>query len=79
MPEATEIRLRRAEKLLDVEFDNGARFSLPAPFRFVAERRHFLSSSAPTAHRSFSLSDSEVSICGEILRFARTFFEQSTK
>ena len=32
MPEATEIRLRRAEKLLDVEFDNGARFSLPAEY-----------------------------------------------
>ena len=45
--------------------DKSARFSLPAPFRFVAERRHLLSVSAPTAHRPFSLSDSEVSICGK--------------
>ena len=32
MVAATEIRLRRQEKLLDVTFDNGARFSLPAEY-----------------------------------------------
>ncbi len=32
MPEPTEIRLRRAEKRLDVTFDDGVHFSLPAEF-----------------------------------------------
>jgi len=32
MPTPTEIRLKRAEKLLEVAFDNGARFSLPAEY-----------------------------------------------
>lgn len=32
MPEPTEIRLRRAEKLLEIDFDDGARFSLPAEY-----------------------------------------------
>ena len=30
MPTPTEIRLRRAEKRLEVDFDDGARFALPA-------------------------------------------------
>ena len=30
MPVPTELRLRRAEKLLEVDFDDGARFVLPA-------------------------------------------------
>jgi DUF971 family protein len=32
MAVATEIRLRRAEQILDVTFDNGVRFSLPAEY-----------------------------------------------
>lgn len=31
-PAAIEIRLRRAERVLDVAFDDGARFSLPAEY-----------------------------------------------
>lgn len=32
MPTPTEIRLRRAEKLLEVDFDDGARFTYPAEY-----------------------------------------------
>jgi DUF971 family protein len=32
MPTPTEIRLKRAEKLLEVAFDDGARFLLPAEY-----------------------------------------------
>ena len=32
MPVATEIRFRRAEQILDVTFNNGVRFSLPAEY-----------------------------------------------
>ncbi|MBR0667527.1 DUF971 domain-containing protein [Roseomonas hellenica] len=32
MPNATEIRLRRAENILDVAFDDGSRFALPAEY-----------------------------------------------
>ena len=32
MPSPTEIRLKRAERVLDVSFDDGARFSLPAEY-----------------------------------------------
>ncbi len=32
MPTPVEIRLRRAQKLLEVEFDDGARFTLPAEY-----------------------------------------------
>ena len=32
MPVATEIRLRKAERVLEVAFDDGARFSLPAEY-----------------------------------------------
>ena len=32
MPIVTELRLRRAERLLDVAFDDGARFTLPAEY-----------------------------------------------
>jgi site-specific DNA recombinase len=45
--------------------DKSARFSLPAPFRFVAERRHLFSSSAPLARPPLALSEQEVSMCGE--------------
>jgi DUF971 family protein len=32
MAEPTEIRVRRAEKLIEIDFDDGARFSLPAEY-----------------------------------------------
>ncbi|MDO9709859.1 DUF971 domain-containing protein [Paracraurococcus lichenis] len=32
MPAATEIRLKRAERLLEVAFDDGSRFALPAEY-----------------------------------------------
>ena len=32
MPTPTEIRLRRAERVLEVAFDDGSRFSLPAEY-----------------------------------------------
>jgi DUF971 family protein len=32
VPACTEIRLKRAEKLLEVAFDDGSRFSLPAEY-----------------------------------------------
>ena len=32
MPACTELRLKREEKLLEVAFDDGARFSLPAEY-----------------------------------------------
>ena len=32
MPVPTEIRLRKAERVLEVAFDDGARFSLPAEY-----------------------------------------------
>lgn len=32
MPTATEIRLRRAENILEVAFDDGSRFALPAEY-----------------------------------------------
>ena len=32
MPAPTEIRLRQAEKRLEVDFDDGARFALPAEY-----------------------------------------------
>ena len=32
MPTPTEIRLKRAEKLLEVAFDDGSRFALPAEY-----------------------------------------------
>lgn len=32
MPTPTEIRLRRAERVLEVAFDDGGRFSLPAEY-----------------------------------------------
>ncbi|RAI60976.1 gamma-butyrobetaine hydroxylase-like domain-containing protein [Roseicella frigidaeris] len=32
MPQPTEIRLRRAERVLEVAFDDGSRFALPAEY-----------------------------------------------
>jgi len=55
-----------------------ARFSFSSPFQFVATRQHLLpfsSSPAPSARSFISLPSREVSICGEIVSFARTFFE----
>ncbi len=55
-----------------------AHFSASPPSVFVATRRPFLPSRAPSARSSSVLSDVEVTICGEIVRFARTFFEHSS-
>ncbi|PIR89195.1 MAG: hypothetical protein COU07_02410 [Candidatus Harrisonbacteria bacterium CG10_big_fil_rev_8_21_14_0_10_40_38] len=43
--------------------DKSARFSVPAPSQFVAERRARLLSVAPSARRSSVLNSDEVSIC----------------
>ena len=43
--------------------DKTARFSVPAPSQFVAERRAHLLSAAPLARRSSVLNSDEVSIC----------------
>jgi len=48
-----------------------------APFTFAVKRRARLLSAAPQARRPSVLSEQEVSICGDILTFARTYFEQS--
>ncbi|KKU32155.1 MAG: hypothetical protein UX46_C0001G0142, partial [Candidatus Amesbacteria bacterium GW2011_GWC1_46_24] len=45
--------------------DKSARFEIPVPSQFVAERRQLLPTPAPTARDFFHLSDSEVSFCGE--------------
>jgi len=54
-----------------------ARFSVPAPGDFVAENRAFLPFSAPAARDTSALSAQEVQFGGEILTFARTYFEQN--
>ena len=59
--------------------DKTAHFSVPSPSAFVATRRHFLPHCAPSARRPSSLSRAEVSFGGEIVRFARTFFEQQSR
>jgi len=53
--------------------DKSARFSVPAPFQFVAERRAHLLSAAPTARRSSVLNSDEVSICGIIQLCSNAF------
>ena len=62
--------------------DKTAHFAVPSPSAFVATRRRFLpfsSACAPSARRSPSLSRAEVSKCGEIVTFARTFFKQQSR
>ena len=55
--------------------DKSARFSVPSPSHFVAERRgFFLSSAAASRRQSSRLNSDEVKFCAEILTFARTHF-----
>jgi hypothetical protein len=56
--------------------DKTARLSLPAPSEFVAQRRAFLPAHSAAPRRGAALSESEVSICADILTFARTHFER---
>ena len=48
MPVPTELRLRRAEKLLEVDFDDGARFVLPAEYLRVESPSAEVQGHAPT-------------------------------
>lgn len=51
MPTPTSIRLRRAERLLDVEFDDGARFSFPAEYLRVESPSAEVQGHAPDERR----------------------------
>jgi len=66
--------------------DKSAHFSFALPFQFAAQRRAcltarqgFLQSRVSAADADFTLSEQEVSILGEILSFARTFFEKNSR
>ena len=57
MAVATEIRLNKAERLLHVEFDDGARFSLPAEYlRVESPSAEVCRATARTKSRSFPAS-----------------------
>jgi len=58
--------------------NKSARFGVSAPYQFVAERRRILSSLPRRARSRSDLTKREVSICGEIVSFARTFYEKNT-
>jgi DUF971 family protein len=51
MPTPTEIRLRRAEKCLEVDFDDGGRFSLPAEYLRVESPSAEVQGHGPGEHR----------------------------
>jgi len=55
--------------------DKSALFEFPPPSHFAAKRRGKLSRAVRPSRRASALSLREVTICGEILHFARTFFE----
>jgi len=55
--------------------DKTAHFSVTPPSQFVAKRRANLASRAPAARGHSALSAREVLFGGEILTFARTFFQ----
>ena len=62
--------------------DKTVHFAFTAPSHFVVGRQGFLSrssSSAPTARSSSVLSEQEVSICGDVLTFARTHFARAER
>jgi ribosomal protein L32 len=59
--------------------DKSPRFSVAAPFRFAAKRRASLAAAHSAAPAARPLSDTEVSICGEILTFARTHFARAER
>ena len=65
--------------------DKTARFSVPVPSQYVAKVRKtgsfpngfpFSSSPAPLAPENLALTSEEVSMCADILAFARTHFEE---
>jgi hypothetical protein len=55
-----------------------ALFEFPSPSQFAAKRREKLSRAVLAGRRASALSNREVSICGEIVSFARTFFEKKS-
>jgi DUF971 family protein len=52
MPTPTEIRLRRAERRLEVDFDDGCRFVFPAEFLRVESPSAEVQGHAPEQHRT---------------------------
>jgi len=59
--------------------DKTARFSFSSPSQFVAKRHHILSALPRPVRSRSDLTKQEVSICGDIVTFARTFFEQQSR
>ncbi len=53
-----------------------ALFEFSEPSQFAAKRREILAVASAARTQGKFLSDREVSICGEILAFARTYFER---
>ena len=54
MPTPTEIRLRRAEKQLEVDFDDGARFTLPAEYLRVESPSAEVQGHGPNERRTIA-------------------------
>lgn len=54
MTAPTEIRLRRAEKLLEVDFDDGARFSYPAEYLRVESPSAEVQGHGPNERRTIA-------------------------
>jgi hypothetical protein len=59
--------------------DTSPHFSVAAPFSFAASRRAFLPAHSSAALRAAALTSEEVSMCGEILTFARTHFARAER
>ena len=51
-------------------------FGFPPPSQFAAQRRHFLTTTLAAPQGGAALSEREVFVCGEIITFARTYFER---
>jgi hypothetical protein len=62
--------------LLDRNKDKTTRFSPPAPSQLVAQLRHRMPAPDSPFSQASPLNFAEVSICGELMRLARTFFER---
>ena len=54
MPQPVEIHLRKAERVLDVAFDDGARFSLPAEYLRVESPSAEVQGHTPSQRRTVS-------------------------
>ena len=54
MPVPTEIRLRRAEKLLEIDFDDGACFVLPAEYLRVESPSAEVQGHGPNARKTIA-------------------------